>query len=102
MDIQQILKQAQVFQEKLQAVQQQLADRRFSARAGGGMVTATVNGRGELVDLTVEPEIVSGNDPQMLRDLVLAAVNAALREAREESQREMGKLTGGLNLPGLF
>jgi DNA-binding YbaB/EbfC family protein len=102
MDIQQILKQAQVFQEKLQAIQEQLAGRRFSARAGGGMVTATVNGRGELVDLAVEPEILTGNDPQMLRDLVLAAVNAALREARDESRAEMGKLTGGLNLPGLF
>ena len=102
MDIQQILKQAQVFQEKLQAIQEQLAGRKFSARAGGGMVTATVNGRGELVDLAVEPEILTGNDPLMLRDLVLAAVNAALREARDESKAEMSKLTGGLNLPGLF
>jgi len=102
MDIQQLLKQAQGFQEKMQAIQEQLAGRNFSARAGGGMVTATVNGRGELVDLVVEPEILAGNDPQMLRDLVLAAVNAALREARDESRAEMSKLTGGLNLPGLF
>jgi nucleoid-associated protein EbfC len=102
MDIQQLLKQAQVFQEKMQAVQEQLASRTFSARAGGGMVSATVNGRGELVDLKVEPEILAGNDPQMLRDLVLAAVNAALREARDESRAEMSKLTGGLNIPGLF
>jgi hypothetical protein len=102
MDIQQLLKQAQVFQEKMQTVQEQLASRTFSARAGGGMVSATVNGRGELVDLKVEPEILAGNDPQMLRDLVLAAVNAALREARDESRAEMSKLTGGLNIPGLF
>ena len=102
MDIQQILKQAQAFQEKLQTVQEELGGRKFSARAGGGMVTATVNGRGELVDLVVEPEVLDGNDPQMLRDLVLAAVNAALREARDESRAEMSKLTGGMNLPGLF
>lgn len=102
MDIQQLLKQAQVFQENMQKVQDELASRNFSFRAGGGMVTATVNGRGELVDLRVEPEIIAADDQVMLRDLVLAAVNGALREAREQSRSEMAKLTGGIDLPGIF
>lgn len=102
MDVQQIMRQAQTFQENLRKVQDELADRRFSASSGGGMVMATVNGRGELLDLQLEAPVARGNDSAMLRELVVAAVNAALRESREQNRAEMTRLAGGLNIPGLI
>lgn len=96
-----LFKQAQDLQERLQRVQEEAASRTVEASAGGGMVRATVNGRLELVSLQIEPGAISGGDVEMLQDLVIAAVNQALRSAQAQMADEMSKLTGGLKLPGM-
>lgn len=96
-----LFKQAQDLQERLQRVQEDAAARTVEASAGGGMVRATVNGRLELVRLQIEPGALSGGDVEMLQDLVIAAVNQALRSAQQQMADEMSKLTGGLKLPGM-
>ena len=98
MNIQQMMKQAQKMQEQMQQTQQELQTKEFSASAGGGMVTAIVTGAKELKSLSISPECVDPDDIEMLQDLVLSAVNEALRSASEATEAEMGKLTGGLNL----
>ncbi len=102
MDIQKLMAQAKDFQEKMAGMQDELATRQVSSTVGGGMVSVTVNGRNELIDLKIEPEVINPDDPQMLQDLVKAAVNDAMKKALEMSKGEMAKLTGGLNIPGLF
>lgn len=102
MDMNQIMKQAQQFQQRLAEMQEGLAQKQVSSSVGGGMVSATVNGRHELVSLTIDKEAVDPNDTQMLQDLVIAAVNDAMRKAQEMIQAEMGQLTGGIRIPGLF
>ncbi len=97
-----LLKQAQQLQSKMQALQEDLAKRTVSAQAGGGMVEATVSGRQELLSLRIDPEVVSPADVDLLQDLILAAVNEALNRSRELAAQEMGKLTGGLGIPGMF
>jgi hypothetical protein len=102
MDIQKLMEQAKDFQEKMAGMQDELANKQVSSTVGGGMVSVTVNGRNEIVDLKIEPEVINPDDPQMLQDLVKAAVNDAMRKAAEMGKAEMAKLTGGLNIPGLF
>ncbi len=97
-----LMKQAQKLQSRMQALQEELGQRTVSAQAGGGMVEAIANGRQELVELHIDQEVVSSEDVEMLQDLILAAVNEALNRAREMMAQEMGKLTGGMQLPGLF
>jgi len=96
-----LMKQAQQFQQKLGSIQEELAGKMVVGTAGGGMVTATVNGNSELVGIAIEKDIINPDDAQMLQDLVLAAVNDGLRKAKELGKEEMGKLTGGLNIPGM-
>jgi DNA-binding YbaB/EbfC family protein len=96
-----LFKQAQDLQEQLQRVQAEAAERTTEASSGGGMVTATVNGRLELVRLHIEPSVLQGGDVEMLQDLVIAAVNQAVRGAQQQMADEMSKLTGGLKIPGL-
>ncbi|MGV1098179.1 YbaB/EbfC family nucleoid-associated protein [Thiovibrio sp. JS02] len=102
MDMNQIMRQAQQFQQRMAAMQEELAKKQVSSTVGGGMVRATVNGRHELLSLTIEKEALDPNDPQMLQDLVVAAVNDAMRKAQEMIQAETVKLTGGIKIPGLF
>ena len=102
MDIQKLMEQAKGFQEKMANMQDELASKQVSSTVGGGMVSVTVNGRNEIIDLKIEPEVINPDDPQMLQDLVKAAVNDAMSKAAEMSKTEMAKLTGGLNIPGLF
>lgn len=97
--MQQMLKQAQKMQEKLAKVQEELEAREYEASAGGGMVTVMANGKKEILALTIQPEAVDPEDVEMLQDMVMAAVNEVLRQVEETSSQEMGKLTGGLNLP---
>jgi hypothetical protein len=97
-----IMKQAQLMQQKMERMQAELEDHQVEAAAGGGMVTATVNGRQQLVDLKIEASVVDPEDVDMLQDLVLAAVNEALKKSQDMVQQEMSKLTGGLNIPGLM
>ena len=97
-----LMKQAQKLQTKMAEMQAELGQRTVSAQAGGGMVEATVNGRQELVALRIEPEVANPEDVEMLQDLILAAVNEALNRSREMMAQEMSKLTGGMQIPGLF
>ena len=100
-NMQQLARQAQKLQQQMTKKQEEIEAREFEATAGGGMCTAVVNGKKELLSLTIKPEAVDPDDVDMLQDLVIAAVNEALREAGETMDREMGKMTGGLGM-GLF
>ena len=100
-DFSKILKQARKLQTQMQEIQEELAQREVEASSGGGMVTAKANGKKELVSLKIDPQ-VAGEDPEMLEDLVVAAVNEAMRRVDEIVKEEMGKVTGGLPFPGLF
>ena len=102
MNMSDLMKQAQQFQEKLATVQNDLGNIQVSGSAGAGMVTATLNGKGELLDLVIEKALVQPENTQMLQDLVVAAVNDGLSKARELGKSEMTRLTGGLNIPGLL
>jgi len=97
-----LVKQAQEMQKKIGDMQTELARRTVSASAGGGMVTVSASGAGALVSVKLEKEIVNPDDVEMLSDLILAAANEALKKAQDMVAQEMGKVTGGLNLPGLF
>jgi DNA-binding YbaB/EbfC family protein len=96
-----MMKQAQKLQAKMVEMQAELGNRTVSAQAGGGMVEAMVNGRQELLSLRIDKEVV-GDDVEMLQDLILAAINEALNRSREMMAAEMSKLTGGMQIPGLF
>lgn len=96
-----IIKQAQQMQAKMARLQEELAQRTVEASAGGGMVTAVVNGRNELISLKIEKDVVNPEDVEMLQDLIVAAVNEGVRKAQEIATAEMSKITGGLNIPGL-
>ena len=97
-----MMKQAQKMQQEMLRAQEEMQSKTYSATAGGGMVTAVVNGSREMVSLEIKPEAVDPEDVEMLQDLVIAAVNEALRKADSEASANMAKLTGGLNLGGLF
>jgi DNA-binding YbaB/EbfC family protein len=101
-DLSGLLQTAQRVQQEIARVQDELAQQTVEASAGGGMVTAVVNGRQELVALHIDSECIDPRDPSMLQDLVVAAVNQALRKAQGLAQAEMGKVAGGLSIPGLF
>ena len=97
-----MMKQAQKMQQDLLRMQAEQEAKTFTAAAGGGMVNATVNGKHELVNLEIKPEAVDPDDVEMLQDMVIAAVNEAMRAADTEAANNMSRLTGGLNLGGLF
>ena len=97
-----MMKQAQKLQQEMIRMQQEQEAKTFTAKAGGGMVTATVNGKHELLGLEINPEAVDPDDVEMLQDMILAAVNEAMRIADAEAANNMSRLTGGMNLGGLF
>ena len=101
-NMQQLARQAQKLQQQMAKMQEELDAREFEAASGGGMVTARVNGKRELLAISIKPEAVDPDDVEMLEDMVMAAVNEALRTAADTAEREMGKLTGGMGMPGLF
>ena len=94
-----MLKQAQKMQQDMMKMQQELQEKEYSAAAGGGVVSATVNGKHELKSLTIDPEAVDPEDVEMLQDMIVAAVNEAMRSADADAAGTMSKLTGGLGLP---
>jgi DNA-binding YbaB/EbfC family protein len=102
MKIDNIMKQAQKMQKQMMEIQEELANRSVEASVGGGVVTVVANGQQQILSIRIEPEVVDPNDVDMLQDLVLAAVNEALRKAQELMTSEMNKLTGGLKIPGLM
>ena len=94
-----MIKQAQKMQQDMMKMQQELQEKEYTAAAGGGVVTATVNGKHELKNLEIAPEAVDPDDVEMLQDLIVAAVNEAMRSADNDASSSMQKLTGGLGLP---
>lgn len=97
-----MMKQAQKLQAKMLKLQEELAEKTIEGSAGGGMVKAVANGKQQLISVHIEKEVVDPEDVDMLQDLVLAAVNDALQKSQEMVGDEMGKLTGGFNIPGLM
>ena len=97
-----MMKQVQKMQQEMLRMQEEMETKTYSAAAGGGMVKATVNGKHEVVSIQINPEAVDPDDVEMLQDMVLAAVNEAMRAADNEAANNMSRLTGGLNLGGLF
>ena len=96
-----LMKQAQKIQEDMQKAQSELANMEVNGSSGGGMVTAVVSGKQQLLSLKIEPSVVDPEDVEMLQDLVTAAVNEAIKQSQQMAQEEMAKVTGGLNIPGL-
>lgn len=94
-------KQAQKMQKRMEELQQELKERVVEASSGGGMVTVHMNGRQELLNIKIDPEVVDPKEKDMLEDLVVAAVNQAIKKSQQLYEEELGKLTGGLSLPGL-
>lgn len=99
MNIQQMMKQAQQMQERLQ---KQMAEMRVEATSGGGMVSVVLSGTKQLLSMKIDPEVVSKDDVQMLQDLIVAAVNDAQRKVDEQLQQQVGGLMGGMKIPGMF
>jgi DNA-binding YbaB/EbfC family protein len=95
-----LMKQANQMQMKMKKLQEELATREFSGTSGGGAVTAKVNGDNKVLALTINPEVLKSGDAEMLQDMVVSAVNDALKTAKDTSSQEMAKITGGLNIPG--
>lgn len=97
----QMQKQAQKMQKQMEEIQSDLKERVVEATSGGGMVTVHMNGKQEILSVKIDPEVVDPGDVQMLEDLILSAVSQAIKKSQELYQSEMGKLTGGLNVPGM-
>jgi len=97
-----LLKKAQQLQEKMAKLQEELGEKTVETSAGGGMVAVVSNGKQEIVSIKIDPEVVDANDIEMLEDLILAAVNDALYQAKQMVTEEMTKLTGGMKIPGMM
>lgn len=97
-----MLKQVQKMQKEMEKTQAEVEAREFETTAGGGAIKVVVNGKKELISITLDESVVDPDDIEMLQDLIIAAVNEANRAAEEAVGKEMGKLTGGLNIPGMF
>ncbi|MDD2502773.1 MAG: YbaB/EbfC family nucleoid-associated protein [Clostridia bacterium] len=98
-----LMKQAKKMQEQMVKIQEELEEKTVEASVGGGVVSVIANGKKEIIEISIKPEAVDPDDVEMLQDLILAAVNEAMRKAEEMAQGEMGKLTGGMGMPtGLF
>ena len=101
-NMQKQMQQMQQMQRKMEEMQAELETKEVEATAGGGAVSITVNGKKEIVKVTIKPEVVDPDDVEMLQDLIMVAANEALRQIEEMSQNEMGKLTGGISIPGIM
>ncbi len=104
MDMNQIMQQAQQFQQKMTEMQEEMGHKKITKTVGGGMVTVTVNGKNEILELKIDKEVINPDEQEILQDLIVAAVNEAMKESKAMMQEGVGKLTGGMgmNLPGLF
>lgn len=102
MNMQQIMRQAQKMQKKMEEAQIEAAAEVVSASAGGGMVSVKVNGKQELLEISIEKDVVNPDDIEMLQDLIIAAVNEGMKKAQQVMQDKLQSITGGLNIPGMF
>lgn len=98
----QMIKQAQKMQEEMKAKQEELEQQEFKTTSGGGMVEVTITGKKEIKNISIKPEIINPEDIEMLQDMIMAAVNEAIRKVEDISNSEMEKITGALNIPGVF
>ena len=101
MDLNTIMQQAKQMQEKMAKIQEDLAAKTITGSSGGGMVNVTATGKGDIINVAIEDELISMGEKEMLQDLVAAATNDAIRKARELGKQEMAGLTGGMQIPGL-
>lgn len=97
-----LMRQAQQMQKKIQEAQEEIGEQTFEASTGGGVVTAKVNGRQELLDIDIDPEVLDPEDAEMVEEMVTGAVNQAMETAGETMSKEIEKITGGMNIPGMF
>lgn len=97
-----MMKQVQKMQKDMEKAQSNLEEKEYKASAGGGAITAVVNGKKELIKIELDEDIVDSDDIEMLQDLIITSVNAALLKANQDSEKTMGKFTGGMNIPGMF
>lgn len=102
MNMQQIMRQAQKMQKKMEEAQEEAANQVVEASAGGGMVSVKVNGKQELLEISIEKDVVNPDDVEMLQDLIVAAVNEGMKKAQQVMQDKLQGITGGLNIPGMF
>ncbi len=102
MNMNKMMKQAKKLQQDMAKAQEELANKTAEGSAGGGMVTAVVNGHKEIQSLSIQPDVVDPDDIEMLEDLVIAAINDAMKKAEDMAAQDMGKFTQGFNIPGLF
>lgn len=100
-NMQSMIKQAQKMQEDMTALQEELDTREYEVKAGGGVVTVKINGKLEVLSINVAPEVVDPDDIETMTDIIVAAVNEAIKKVNETNSEEMGKITGGLNVPGI-
>lgn len=96
------MQQIQMMQEKMQEAQKEIEEKEFTTTAGGGVVEVTVNGKKQIVNLKLKPEVVDPDDIEMLQDLIISATNEAMRQVEEHSNEQMERLTGGLSIPGMI
>ena len=101
-NMQNMIRQAQKMQQDMMKAQEELENKNYEAAVGGGVVSAVVSGKKEVVSVTIDPEAVDPDDVEMLQDLIVAAVNEALRKANDDANSQMSKVTGGMNMGGLF
>lgn len=97
-----MMKQVKKMQEEMEKAQNDIEETEFESTSGGGVVSATVNGKKEIVAIKIDPDVIDPEDSEMLEDLIVAAINDAMKKANDYTENTMGKLTGGLNIPGLF
>jgi len=102
MNMQQLMKQAQKMQKQMAEMQEDLAAKSLEVSAGGGAIKVTINGEKQITDLVISPDVIDPDDVEMLQDLVISAVNEAIRQMDESVNSQMSKITGGMNMPGLF
>ncbi len=102
MNMNNIMKQAQKMQKQMEEAQQALEEKEIETTAGGGAIKVTINGKKEIKNIVIQEDVVDPDDVEMLQDLIMSAVNEAIRQIEEISAKEMGKLTGGMGIPGMF
>jgi nucleoid-associated protein EbfC len=98
----QLMKQANQMQMKMKKTQEELATKEYEASSGGGAVKVKVNGNQQIISLTIDPEVLKDGDAEMLQDMIMSATNEAIKTAKDTSAKEMEKITGGMNIPGMF
>ncbi|NCO24306.1 MAG: YbaB/EbfC family nucleoid-associated protein [Candidatus Infernicultor aquiphilus] len=102
MDMKFLMKQAQIMQKKMEEAKEELAQKEIKVSSGGGIIEIIINGQQEIKEIKIEPDVIDAKEKEMLEDLILAAVNESIRQSKELAAQEIAKLTGGINVPGLF